>query len=170
MSTQDQINSEQINIVATLGPASDNAETIKALRKEGANIFRLNFSHGTAQTHQRVADTIRAVDAELGTHSFVLADLQGPKIRIGTFENDSIDLQKDMVIRFDSDPAPGNETRVCLPHSDVLDVLKIGSHVLLDDGNVYMEIVDKGTGFVDAKVLNGEKLSGLYQLTNPYSC
>lgn len=155
---------EDMNIIATLGPSTNTKDKIKALRQSGANFFRLNFSHGTVEDHQRMADLIREVDAELGTQSSILADLQGPKIRIGAFEEDEsgkdeIALTEDMVIRFDSDPAPGNQERVFFPHPDVIEALEIGSHILLDDGNVYMEIVDKGADWIDAKVLNGKKLS-----------
>jgi len=150
---------KEIDILATIGPHSDDKETIRSLIKAGATFFRLNFSHGTPDTHRKTADLIRKIDAEESTHTHILADLQGPKIRIGTFENDEITLHKDMVMRFDLDPAPGDETRVHLPHPKVIDALEVGSHILLDDGNVYMEIVDKGADFVDAKVLNGEKLS-----------
>lgn len=166
----DSTNGDAVNIVATLGPASNDLETIRALRMAGANCFRLNFSHGTPDDHKKVAKRIRQVDQELGVTSSILADLQGPKLRIGVFENGEIELKENMEFRFDLDPALGDETRVCLPHKEIIDVLEVGSRILLDDGNVYMEITETGDDFVKAKVLSGHKLSNNKGVNVPDVC
>lgn len=155
----DSAKPDAVNIIATLGPASNDLETIKQLRLAGANCFRLNFSHGSHEDHKRVAERIRQVDQELGLTSNILADLQGPKLRIGTFKDGEIQLKENMEFQFDLDPTPGDETRVCLPHKEIIDALEVGSTILLDDGNVYMEITETGDDFVKAKVLSGHKLS-----------
>jgi pyruvate kinase len=150
---------KNINIIATIGPASKGPKKIKTLRESGANIFRLNFSHGSHDDHKKAAQHIRKAETELGQETYILADLQGPKLRIGTFENESIELKENMVFRFDLDPAPGNETRVCLPHEEIIEALEEKSKILLDDGRVCMEIIKKGKGYVKARVLNGTSLS-----------
>jgi len=149
----------QTQIVATLGPASNDYKTILALYRAGADFFRLNFSHGTHEDHRRTMHNIHMVRVNESADIGVLADLQGPKIRIGTFENGSIAPQAGQQIRFDLDPTPGDETRVNLPHPDVIEGLQAGYRFLLDDGNVAMRIIEKGEGYFVAEVLTGSKLS-----------
>jgi pyruvate kinase len=152
------MNSNKINIIATLNSSYDE-DMILSLRKAGANFFRLNFSHGSPEEHKKVASIIRKIDSELGVHTNILADLQGPKLRIGTFKNKKITLTENMEFKFDLDPEPGDETRVCLPHKEILDALEVKSKIMMDDGRVCMEITKKGKGYVKAKVLNGTELS-----------
>ena len=119
-------------IVATLGPASDTEDVIRALFEAGANIFRFNFSHGTHADHQRRYHIVRAVEREMHRPIAVLADLQGPKLRVGTFSDGRITLPAGAVIRFDMDPSPGNARRATIPHPEVFAALSPGVELLKD--------------------------------------
>jgi pyruvate kinase len=153
--------SRKTKIIATLGPATASYESIRALFNAGANFFRLNFSHGTHEDHRRNADIIRQIERESGADIGIIADLQGPKLRIGKFrDNAKIPLKPGMQIRFDLDPALGDETRVMFPHPDIIAALEPGAPLLLDDGNVGMKVVDKGADFLVAEVEYGTELSG----------
>lgn len=156
-----QARTNQTQIIATLGPASNNPETIRALFEAGVDTFRLNFSHGTHEDHAKSVAMIRALEKEAGVPIGVMADLQGPKLRIGAFQDDAkIALHPGKKIRFDLDPAPGDETRVAFPHPDILNALEKGAKFLMDDGNVGMAIAEKGDGYVVAEVVYGTELSG----------
>ena len=121
-------------IVATLGPASSTPAMIHALFHCGVDVFRLNFSHGTPADHSKRMQAIRAVEAKAGRPIGVLMDLQGPKLRIGTFAKGPVLLEEGATLRLDLDPKPGTSKRVCLPHPEVFAVLKPGLQLLLDDG------------------------------------
>src|SRR6185295_9435942 len=113
-------------IIATLGPASSTPELIAALTNAGANVFRLNFSHGTHEDHQARYDAIRQVEQTTGRLIGVLADLQGPKLRIATFAGDKITLKKGQSFRLDLDLAPGDATRVGMPHPEIFAAIAAG--------------------------------------------
>ena len=146
-------------IVATLGPASSSPEKIRALYEAGVDVFRLNFSHGTQENHGNVLGAVRALEKEVGRPIGVLADLQGPKLRLGKFVDGHITLTAGTTIRFDTDPTPGDEKRVPIPHPEILEALHEGSTVLLDDGKVRVRVVRKGAGFIEAEVIAGNRLS-----------
>ncbi len=145
-------------IVATLGPASSSVEMIRKLFETGVDVFRLNFSHGDHADHKKRLDNIRQVEKDLNRPIGVFADMQGPKIRLGVFENERIDIKIGMKIKLDSDTAPGNEKRVCLPHPEIIESLSIGEYVLVDDGKVRLKVVSKGEDFVEVEVIAGKKL------------
>lgn len=145
-------------IVATLGPASTSPEMIRSLFEAGADVFRLNFSHGNHKDHEVRINIIRALEKEIGRPIGVFGDLQGPKLRLGTFEKDEVDIEKGMKIILDSNPAPGNEKRVYLPHPEIIEALQVGSDVLLDDGKVHLHVTKKGKDFVETEVIAGKKL------------
>ncbi|MBV8046225.1 MAG: pyruvate kinase [Paludibacterium sp.] len=128
-------------IVATLGPASSDRDTIMALASAGADVFRLNFSHGTHEQHAERMAVIRSVEAELGRPIGVLLDLQGPKLRIATFAAGSVHLAVGQTFRLDQSLEPGTDARVGLPHPEIFAALKPGSELLLDDGRVKLEVV-----------------------------
>lgn len=135
-------------------------------------MFRLNFSHGEHESHQAAAALIRELEDETGRLVGIVADLQGPKLRIGKFKHDSIDLIPGQTFRFDSDPALGNETRVNLPHPEVLGILKEDSLIFLDDGKVRACITQKGhdeeTGdYVEVQIKAGTHLSNRKGLNVP---
>ena len=145
-------------IVATLGPASSTPEMIRQLYETGVDVFRLNFSHGTQEDHQKRIAIIRELEQKTGRPIGVFADLQGPKLRLGTFRDGSIELYKGMRLTLDSNPAPGNEQRVYLPHPEIIAALQEGSDVLLDDGKVHLHVTKKGRDFVETEVIAGKKL------------
>ncbi|MGQ0528036.1 MAG: pyruvate kinase, partial [Alphaproteobacteria bacterium] len=157
----------QTRIIATLGPASGSQAMIHELFETGVNVFRLNFSHGDHAGHENAVHIIRALEKGTGRPIGIIADLQGPKLRIGTFKNGSISIGKGHAIRFDQDAAPGDETRVSLPHPEVLNVLDKDSLVFLDDGKVRARITAKGKNYVDAVIESGSKLSDKKGLNVP---
>src|SRR5262249_12836499 len=123
-------------IVATLGPASGDRVMIAGLFRAGADVFRINMSHTSHERLRELVAAIRAVEFEYGRPIGILVDLQGPKLRIGTFEGGPILLAKGETFSLDGDPAPGNATRVHLPHPEILAAVEPGHHLLLDDGKV----------------------------------
>src|SRR3954463_12485587 len=101
-------------IIATIGPSSRDPDTIDALYEAGADVFRLNFSHGTHDDHAKSVAAIRALEKKVGQPITILMDLQGPKLRVGTFKGDAAVLQQGQTFRLDLDPAPGDSTRANL--------------------------------------------------------
>lgn len=146
-------------IVATLGPASNTYEVIKKLHLAGADIFRLNFSHGTHQEHQRVYEIIRRVEDEVHSPIAILADLQGPKIRIGEFEDKSITLTEGTTFILDNNPALGNQERVFLPHPELFQAIVSQTDLLLDDGKIRLHVVRKTDTQIFTIVIIGGVLS-----------
>jgi pyruvate kinase len=149
----------QTKIVATLGPASSTKEMIRALFDAGADMFRLNFSHGTHADHRARLATIREIEREVGRPIPVLADLQGPKLRVGVFTKGAIDLHAGQNFRLDLDAVAGDETRVQLPHPEIFVALTVGSDLLCDDGKVRLRVTACGKDFADTIVIAGQKLS-----------
>lgn len=146
-------------ILATLGPASASPEMIRKLAEAGADVFRLNFSHGSHADHGARFATIRAIEKELGRPLAVVADLQGPKLRLGTFANGPITLTAGQKFRLDLNPAPGDTTRVHMPHPEIFAALKPGRTLLLDDGKVRLKVDACGDDFAETTVVSGTKLS-----------
>jgi pyruvate kinase len=129
-------------IIATLGPASNDSATIEKLWRAGADLFRINMSHADpAAMRERVA-MIRAVETKVGRPIGILVDLQGPKLRVGTFAGDGAEITRGQSFTFDSDPAPGDSTRVCLPHPEILAALRPGHKLLIDDGKLRLHVVE----------------------------
>lgn len=118
-------------IVATLGPSSSTETAIEALARAGADVFRLNFSHGTHADHALRHAAVRAIEARIGHPIGVLLDLQGPKLRVGQFASGRAQIVKGRPYVFDRDPAPGDARRVSLPHPEIFDAARPG-HLLLD--------------------------------------
>src|SRR5450830_1907205 len=141
----------QAKIVATLGPASATKEMIKALFEAGADVFRFNFSHGTHADHHARFDIVRAVEREVGRPIAILADLQGPKLRVGQFADGKVQLEAGQDFVLDRDTTPGDNTRVCLPHAELFEVIAAGQSLLLDDGKLRLQVLDsKGVNVPDA--------------------
>lgn len=148
-----------VKIVATLGPASDDYDMIRALHEAGADVFRLNMSHGS---HDEIAvkhKIIRQVEADLGSTIGILADLQGPKLRVGVFAGDSEMLEEGAAFRLDLDPAEGNAARVCLPHPEIFAALKPGASLLVNDGKIRLKVEDCGDDFANCTVIAGGVIS-----------
>jgi len=149
----------QVKIVATLGPSSSDYEMIKALSSAGADVFRLNMSHGT---HAEIAEKhkiIRQIEAEAGYPIAILADLQGPKLRVGEFANGEEELVQGARFRLDLDATPGDATRVCLPHKEIFDALEPGSTLLVNDGKIRLGVNECGSDYAVCTVLVGGTIS-----------
>ncbi|MDB5971536.1 MAG: pyruvate kinase [Hydrocarboniphaga sp.] len=147
-------------IVATLGPASTSREVIEALFRAGADVFRLNFSHGAHEDHRARFDTIREIEKDLGRPIGILMDLQGPKLRIGTFKDGPVNLVAGAAFRLDLDrDAPGDIDRVALPHPEIFAALTAGTDLLLDDGRIRLRVERFTDRYAETRVLTGGKLS-----------
>ncbi|MGR3453451.1 pyruvate kinase [Pseudooceanicola sp.] len=146
-------------IVATLGPASNDYDTIRALHEAGADVFRLNMSHGSHDEIRERHRIIRQIERDLDSPIAILADLQGPKLRVGTFANDSEELQEGQRFRLDLDEAEGDSTRVTLPHQEIFDVLSPGQKLLVNDGKIRLKVVECGPDFAECEVTTGGTIS-----------
>lgn len=150
--------SHNTKIVATLGPASDTPEAIRALFMAGVDVFRLNFSHADAAGHKPRLEAVRAIEKEFDHPVMVFADLQGPKLRVGLFEGDETAIVVGQTFTLDNNPAPGNSERVCLPHPEIFAVATVGMHLLVDDGKVRLEVTSVAPDKMVTKVLAGAKI------------
>jgi pyruvate kinase len=146
-------------IVATLGPSSSTPERIGALFEAGVDVFRLNFSHGTQEDHRARFDAIRRIESATGRPIGILADLQGPKLRLGAFAEGRIELTAGARFHLDLDCQVGDENRAPLPHPEIFEALRPGTELLLDDGRVRLQVEDCGSGFADTRCLVGGTLS-----------
>ena len=148
-----------IKIIATLGPASSTLPLIRALFEAGADVFRLNFSHGDHKTHREMFNIIRALEAEVGRPIGILGDLQGPKVRIGTFVQGPVILRTEQTFRLDLDPLPGDATRVCLPHPEIFAAATVDTDLLIDDGRLRLRVTKSGADVMETVVLAGGRIS-----------
>lgn len=146
-------------IIATLGPASSTPETLHRLFTAGADVFRLNFSHGRVDEHRDQLRMIRDLETEVGRPIGVIGDLQGPKIRIGSFASQHVDLAPGQSFRLDLDDAPGDAQRVCLPHREVFDAVVAGTDLLMDDGRIRLRAETVSPGAITTTVIDGGPLS-----------
>lgn len=153
------IRARRARIVATLGPASRDPSLVQVLAQAGADVFRVNFSHGSHADHARTIDAVRRAEAAVGRPLAVLADLQGPKIRLGVFADGMVRLRAGHDFRLDLDPTPGDASRVGVPHPEVFAALRVGALVLLDDGKVRLRVTNHGPDHADTVVEAGEQLS-----------
>ncbi len=131
----------KVKILATLGPASRSPEMIEALLRAGADAFRVNMSHGDHETHAQTIAAIRAVEKQVGRPVAVLCDLQGPKLRVGQFAGGKAVIRHGSHFTLDRDPAPGDESRVHLPHPELFGVLQKGQRLLIDDGKLRLRVI-----------------------------
>ena len=148
------------NILATLGPASDTEETISALIDAGVDGFRLNFSHGTHESHQKIYDIIRKVSNKKNMHIAVVADLQGPKLRIGNFKQEQETLVAGQQFTLDMKEELGDKTRVTLPHKEIFEALKVGDTLLVNDGNIILKVLKCNKKSAVTEVVVGGVISG----------
>jgi pyruvate kinase len=146
-------------IVATLGPASSDFQTVRALFDAGADVFRLNFSHGAHADHKERFEVIRRIERETGRPIAILLDLQGPKLRVGTFAGGKVQLEPGARFQVDLDPAPGNADRVQLPHPEIFAAMKDGADLLLDDGRIRLRVEQHGGDAAVTRVIAGGALS-----------
>ncbi|OFX43469.1 MAG: pyruvate kinase [Bacteroidetes bacterium GWA2_30_7] len=147
-------------IVATLGPASTPKEVLKKLIYEGVDVFRINFSHGTHEEHLKEIQLINEVRSEIDTKVAILADLQGPKIRIGEVENNHLDLIEGDELTFINEKCIGTKEKIYLSYPDFAIDVKVGEYILIDDGKLRLEVIfTNKKDSVRAKVINGGVLS-----------
>ena len=146
-------------ILATLGPASSSPETIRRLFEAGADAFRLNFSHGGPEDHEALVAIIRALESEVGRPIAIVADLQGPKIRVGRMTDGGAMLETGKRFRLDLEANPGTRRRAPLPHREVFEALQRGHELLLDDGRIRLRVERIGDGFAETRVIVGGRLS-----------
>jgi pyruvate kinase len=146
-------------IVATLGPVSSDGAMIRRLFEAGADVFRLNASHGDHDGHRARYDIIRALEKETGRPVGIMLDLQGPKIRVGDFADGAVELEAGQAFRLDLDQTPGNNTRVGLPHPEVFAAIEPDTDLLLDDGRIRLRITKAGKDFAETEVIAGGTLS-----------
>ncbi|MBI5111267.1 MAG: pyruvate kinase [Rhodovulum sp.] len=146
-------------IVATVGPASADPATLRALLLAGVDTFRLNFSHGTHDDHARVHAAIRALEAEVGSSIGILQDLQGPKIRVGTLAGGAVQVEAGQAIRFVRTGADGDVMSIPLPHPEIFDAVLPGHELLIDDGRVKVRVTGLTGDSIDAEVVLGGTIS-----------
>ena len=147
-------------ITASIGPKSESHTILTKMVRAGANVFRLNFSHDTGAVQGKKIDTIRTVSHELKTPIGIIVDLQGPKHRIGNFATpDKYKLAVGQRFVFDTDETPGDSSRVCLPHPDVIASLHPGDRILLDDGKLEMRVDRTEPTKIIATVIRGNEIS-----------
>ena len=146
-------------IIATLGPASSSAEMIERLFRAGADVFRLNFSHGSHEGHAANIALIRALEVETGRPIGILADVQGPKLRVGRFQAGRVSLQAGQPFRLDLSAVPGDTRRVQLPHPEIMAAAGIGTTLLLDDGKLRLRVTRKRDDHLECEIVHGGTLS-----------
>ena len=149
----------RVKILATLGPASSDVATIRRLFEAGADVFRINMSHTSHDMMRQLVETIRNVETSYGRPIGILVDLQGPKLRIGTFAEGGVQLNNGDTFVLDSDPSPGTRERVHLPHAEILSSLRPGHALLIDDGKVRLIAEQTSSDRVVTRVAIGGRVS-----------
>ncbi|MDQ0475124.1 pyruvate kinase [Labrys wisconsinensis] len=149
----------KVKILATLGPASSSKEMIGKLFAAGADVFRINMSHTSHDRMRELIATIREVEDQYGRPIGILADLQGPKLRIGEFEGGAVELENGARFTLDNDQRPGDTTRVYLPHPEILAAIEPGHTLLLDDGKVRLKALDCSSSHATTEVVVGGRMS-----------
>ena len=151
---------KKTKIVATIGPASSSKEMLEKLISEGVNVIRINFSHGAYKDHQQVIERVRQINKEQSIHTALLADLQGPKIRIGEIEGDTVSIKEGDEITFVTKEQVGNAKVVYINYDEFPKDVKAGEKILIDDGKMSLKIIDTNKkDKVTAVFLNSGKLS-----------
>jgi pyruvate kinase len=156
-------------IVATLGPASSDRAVIAKLFQAGADVFRINMSHTSHERMRELVATIRAVERECERPIGILVDLQGPKLRLGTFADGAAEIESGQTFIFDTDPAPGDSRRVQLQHPEIFAAIKPGDALLIDDGKLRLVATEVSTDRIAAKVEVGGKVSNRKGVSLPHT-
>lgn len=148
-----------VKILATLGPASSEEARIQKLHEAGADLFRINMSHASHDLMRTLISRIRAVEARCGRPIGILADLQGPKLRVGKFAEGQVELKVGQTFTLDNSDVPGDNQRVFLPHPEILEAVKAGHRLLIDDGKLHLQAVEVDGKRIVCKVVSGTKIS-----------
>jgi pyruvate kinase len=133
---------QNTKIVATVGPACNTYDGLLSLVEAGVDVFRLNFSHGSHEDHRQVVDHIVRINEEHNTHVGILADLQGPKLRVGKMEGDGLELTEGQIVTFVNEECEGNAERVYMSYPQFAQDVSVGERVLVDDGTLVFEVTD----------------------------
>lgn len=149
----------KVKILATLGPSSSDVDTIRDLHKAGADVFRINMSHSSHEVLNDLVEKIRIVEKDCKRPIGILADIQGPKLRLGKFEGDAVELEAGQTFTLDGDETLGDKTRVHLPHPEILQSVKPGDRLLIDDGKLTLKAVKCDGGRIETEVVSGTKAS-----------
>jgi pyruvate kinase len=149
----------RIKILATLGPASSDSAMIRKLFEAGADVFRINMSHTPHDKMRELVKTIRNVESSYGRPIGILVDLQGPKLRVGAFADGGVQLKNGEAFTLDSDPSPGDGTRVHLPHPEILAALRPGHALLIDDGKLKLIAEETSADRAVTRVVIGGRIS-----------
>jgi pyruvate kinase len=157
----------RVKIVATLGPASHNEETMRAMFMAGADVFRINMSHASADIFREAHANILKLEQEFSRPVGILVDLQGPKLRVGTFESGAIRLTEGDVLSFTKREAIGGSGRVHLPHPEIFQAVEEGHRLLLDDGKLRLRVVEASDVRIDAEVLTNGYLDSRKGISLP---
>ncbi len=147
---------QNTKIVATVGPACSSEDGLRELIEAGVDVFRLNFSHGSHDVHGGIIERIIALNTELNTHVSILADLQGPKLRVGKMEGEGLPVEEGQIVTFTNTPCVGNAERVYMSYPQFAADVAVGERVLVDDGTLVFEVVESnGKDMVRLKTLFG---------------
>jgi pyruvate kinase len=157
----------KVRILATLGPASNTPAMIRRLAEAGADAFRINMSHGTHADHEQLIVAIRALEAELDRPTTILADLQGPKLRVGPFKGGKAELKAGQSYVFDRDDKAGDDKRANLPHREIFAAVGPGTRLLVDDGKLVFRVVRADAARIETKVEVGGTISNNKGLNVP---
>jgi pyruvate kinase len=160
MSSREKIRRRRrTKIIATLGPASSTPEVLARLFQTGADVFRLNFSHGSHDDHAARIAMIRDLEKKFDRPIGILADVQGPKLRVGAFGGGRVQLQTGQLFTLDLNPTPGDARRVNLPHPEIIAAASIGTNLLLDDGKMRLRVIRVRPDHLETEVVTGGPLS-----------
>ena len=163
-----QSKNSQAKIVATLGPVSSTKEIIHRLMTEGVDVFRLNFSHSNQAEHLKLIHIIQELNLELKTHVSILADLQGPKLRIGSIENNLLILNPGEEVTFVTEKCAGTKEHIYMTYQKFPQDVSVGEAILIDDGKIKLEVTETNQkDRVKAKVIFGGPLSSNKGLNLP---
>jgi pyruvate kinase len=152
------VNFERTKVIATVGPASNTEEKLWELIQAGADVFRLNFSHGSHELHQQVINTVRSINQKQGTAIALLQDLQGPKIRTGEVENNGVDLVKGQKLIITTEKVIGNAERIYTSYLAMPRDVNPGDAIMIDDGNLELKVIEIKNNEIITEVIFGGKL------------
>ena len=167
MASQFVPRSRKVRILATLGPASNSPEMIRQLAEAGADAFRVNMSHGSHEDHRKLIENIRSLERELDRPTTILADLQGPKLRVGKFEDGKAVLKSGQSFILDREKALGTAKRVNLPHREIFESVRAGTRLLIDDGKLALRVSEADGDRIETKVEVGGTISNNKGLNVP---
>src|SRR5688572_15823941 len=159
--------SRKVRILATLGPASSSRAMILKLAEAGADAFRINMSHGSHEDHLKLIETVRSLEKELDRPTTILADLQGPKLRVGQFAEGGAMLEAGRTFVFDRDETAGDSHRVALPHREIFSAVEPGTRLLIDDGKLVLRVSEAGPDRIQTQVEVGGRISNNKGLNLP---